>query len=203
MTNIIVPDEIFIQKHYDKTIALLAQYQLSELTNLIESFSEEYALCPASSRKEYHSAFPGGLAYHNLHVLQWLGRFAGALGPDLFEKKGLLKVALLQSFGKVGVKDTPYYLKVEDSWKVQKGIYYDINPDITYMKIPQRSLYLAQEANVSLTEDEYLAILLVDGQLDETNAHYKYKEPKLAAVLQYAVHWARKTEKDKKVGWPG
>jgi hypothetical protein len=198
----IVPNEDFIKKHYDKTMALLAQYQLSELTGLLETFSEEYAVCPASSKKEYYSAFPGGLAYHNLHVLQWVGRFAGSMGADLFTKKSLLTTSILHSFGKVGLKDQPYYLKTLEEWKLKKGIYYEINPDLVYMKVPQRSLFLAQQAGVPLNEEEYLAILLADGHLDETNAHYRYKEPKLATVLQYAVHWARKIEKEKKVNWP-
>jgi hypothetical protein len=199
--TVIVPDFDFIKKHYDKTIELLEIHKLDSLKKLIESFSDEYAIAPASGQKEYHSSFPGGLCYHNLHVLQWLGRFASAMGN--FDKETLLKVALLHDIGKLGEAGKPYYIKCEDAWKINKGYYYDINPQLQYMKMSQRSLCLAQAASISLTQDEYLAILLADGQLDETNAHYKYKEPKLATVLHYSVYWARSIEKENDVRWPG
>jgi hypothetical protein len=120
-----------------------------------------------------------------------------------FDKTSLLKIAILHDIGKIGEAGTPYYLKCEDAWKISKGHYYDINPKLQYMKMSQRSLCLAQYAGISLNQDEYLAILLADGQLDETNAHYKYKEPKLATVMHYAVYWARSTEKDNEVKWIG
>lgn len=202
MTTTINPDAAFIEKHYDRTIHLLDQFGLSDLRSLVERFAEEYALCPASSHRDYHSAFPGGLAYHNLHVLQWVSKFAGIMGAERFSKESLLKISILRNFGKVGVEGIPYYVKTNDDWKIRKGIYYDTNPDITYMKIPQRSLYLAQESGVHLTEDEYLAVLLSDGHRDETNAHYRYKEPDLATVLEYAAYWARKTEEKQSVSWP-
>lgn len=197
---VITPDETFVKKHFDKTMALLKAHEQEGLMELIESFSEEYAMAPASGRKEFHSAFPGGLCYHNLHVLQWLGRFAGQMGG--FDKAKLLRAAILHDFGKVGEKGKPYYIRVKDNWKLSKGIYYDINPDVTYMKMPQRSLFLAQQSGLVLEQDEYLAILLADGQLDETNDHYKYKEPDLATALHYAVYWARRVEKENQVKWP-
>jgi len=199
--SIIVPNEEFVKKNYVKTITLHQQFELSDLVKLIENFAEEYATTPASTDEKYHCAFPGGLAYHNLYVLQWIGRFAGAMGADKFSKKSLLKVSILHSVGKLGDVDIPYYLPVSEDWKIKKGIYFEFNPLLSYMKIPQRSLYLAQKFGVELSEEEYLAVLLADGQLDETNRPYKYKDPNLAVVLQNAVYWARREAKNLKVNW--
>ena len=70
------------------------------------------------------------------------------------------------------------------------------------MKVPHRSLFLAQKYGIELTQDEYLAVLLSDNQADDANSTYKYKEPSLAISLRYAIHWATQVAKQKEVKWP-
>jgi hypothetical protein len=134
-------------------------------------------------------------------VVGWLTQFASivARADPGFNPTSLMKVALLHCVGKVGTMTEDYYLPQSSQWHKDRGMLYEINPDIQYMKIPQRSLFLAQEAGIKLTQDEYLAIQLSDGQYDDSNSSYKYKEPKLALVLQNAVQWARKLEKENTV----
>jgi len=201
----IKPTSEFIQNNYKKTIGLLQQFKLTELEKLVENFAEEYATAPASTDEKYHCAFPGGLCYHNLHVLQWLGRFNGAMTTEdspALDKASMLKVAVLHNFAKVGEEGKPFYLPTREQWKTERGIFFESNQDLPYLRIPQRSLYLAQTHGVPLTQDEYLAILLADGQLDEVNRPYKYKEPKLATALHYAVYWSRNLAKEFKVSYP-
>lgn len=197
----ITPNEEFIEKNYNQTVHLLDDFGLEPVRKLIENYATEYAVAPASTDAAYHYAFPGGLCYYNLCVLQYIGRFASAAGKDLFTKASLLKVSILHDIGKVGEPDKPYYIPTTERWKWERGIYYDFSPDIQKIKIPQRSLYLAQEHSIPLSRDEYMAILLADGQLDETNRFYKYKEPPLATILHFAVYWARLDAKNKEVNW--
>jgi len=75
----ITPNEEFIKKNYDSTLSLIATVfkdsypeGKSELYQTICRLGERYALCPASAKKEHYSAFPGGLAYHNLQVAKEL-----------------------------------------------------------------------------------------------------------------------------------
>jgi hypothetical protein len=195
----IKPDEEFIKKNYETTIKLIEE---ASLGGLIDGLGERYAICPASSRKEYYSSFPGGLAYHNLFVRFWMQKFADLMAPGEITPQSITKLSLLHEIGKVGTTEEDYYTPQESDWHRERGIYYEVNPNLQYMKIPQRSLFLAQQHLIPLTQDEYLAILLHDGQHDEANKAYKFKEPKLAVVLQTAVQWARKLEKENTVLWP-
>ena len=192
------PTEDFIFSNYQKLIGIVP----SDVKAFLEKdgFAARYSFCPASSRKEYFSSFPGGLVYHSLNLVKWVSRFSALMGAENeFDKNSLLRVSLLHCVGKVGTLEEEYYLPQRSQWHRDRGMLYEINPNLQYMKIPQRSLFLAQEAGIKLTNDEYLAILLSDGQYDDSNSSYKYKEPKLALVLQNAIQWARKLEKENSV----
>jgi hypothetical protein len=205
----IIANEEFIKRNYDKTLDLIRKVFKSgdedtfipPLLRMIEDLGERYAICPASSNKDYYSAFPGGLCYHNLHVLTWIGRVATTLAPKEFSNETLLTVSLLHSIGKVGDEKHDLYVPTKEDWKIKNGTYYDINPDLQYIRVPQRSLYLASRYNIPLTQDEYLAIMLAEGQNDEANSSYRYREPKLALILQYATQWAERIEKENNVIW--
>lgn len=207
---IITPNEEFIKRNYDKTVNLIRgvfktadeKVFVPPLLRMIEDLAERYALCPASSHRDYFSAFPGGLCYHNLHVLQWIGRFASLLSPKEFSNESMLKICILSEIGKIGDIKQDLYTPTKDDWKVRNGQFYDINNQIQYMRVNQRSLHLASHYGVPLTQEEYLAILLSEGQNEDANVLYRYKDPKLALILQYANSWAQKLEKENTVNWP-
>jgi hypothetical protein len=199
----ITPDEEFIKKGYDKVIELIKKVYDTEnppLLTMIEELGLRYATCPASSHKNYYASFPGGLCHHNLNVLQWMVKLSNLLAPKEFSYETLLKVSILSEIGKVGDKSSDLYIPVMEEWKRKNGHCYDINNDLNYMKVNQRSLYLASQYGIPLTEEEYLAILLADPS-EDANKYYKYKEPKLALILQFSNQWAQKLEKSYIVNW--
>ena len=196
------PNEDFIRNNWEKTLKIIEPYE--KLSDLIKKLDIRYYLSPASPKKDFHAAFPGGLAYHNLHVLGWLGKFAKIMTPGRYNKETLVKVGILHDLGKCGDFDHDYYKSVESGsrWHQERGIFYETNKKIQYMRIPHRSLFLAQEYNIPLSKEEYLAIMLHDGQYDEANRNYSHKEPDLAMVLHFADLWASKIEKQTKIkGW--
>ena len=86
---------------------------------------------------------------------------------------------LFHDLGKVGDHEQDYYVKLsrENEWKREKwGQHYDYNDALTYMTVPQRGLWLLQHFGVRLAQDEYLAILLNDGQYCAENKPYAMKE---------------------------
>ena len=204
MTKIeIYPTAEWIKENFENTLLLVNKFNLTNLGTLLSTLGERYAICPCSTRKEYYSSFPGGLAYHNLHVLKWMNKLTGILcEPSEISKESMLKVAILHEIGKVGDVEKDYYVRQDNDYHNQRGMYYEVNSNIQYMKIADRSLYWVHESHIHLTTDEYLAILLHDGQNDEENASYKYKEPKLAILLQQAEQYARRLEKDSIIHWP-
>ena len=65
-----------------------------------------------------------------------------------------------------------------------------IIPDLKpYLSVPVRSVYYISKF-IPLTEEEYQAILIHDGQYVDDNSSFATKECKLALILQYADTWA-------------
>ena len=73
----ITPEQI--AENFDKYRAFFEKLEdrAPAALDLVDSLGERLALCPASSRKDFHCAFPGGLVDHSLRVLgntqtEWL-----------------------------------------------------------------------------------------------------------------------------------
>jgi hypothetical protein len=190
-----------ITENFRKTTELVQKYvtdRLVPVTEMLNDLQDRYATAPASTRTDYFSAFPGGLCLHNLTVFGELYDLAGRKAPGKFTNETLLIVSLLHDLGKIGDAEEDYYIPLNSDWHKQRGINYEINPNLQYAKVAHRSLFLAQRYGIPLTQDEYLAILLSNGQNDEANASYKYQEPELALLLGMAKAWATKLQKNVK-----
>ena len=163
--------------------------------NLVDHLGERLAMCPASSRKEYHAAFPGGLVDHSLRVLTNALKLCKTFGWEV-PKDSLIIGCLFHDLGKVGDHEKDYYLPQDSDWHRDKlGEMYKYNRDMQYMTVPDRGVWLCQHFGLRLTQAEFLAIKLNDGQYDETNAPYKMKEPLLADIVHAADYISTKQEK--------
>ena len=200
----IIPNTEFVEKTYDKTIATIEKEigTARGVKGLIEELGNRYALAPASSRKIYYSSFPGGLAFHNLHMHFWMKKLVRDLGIlKEINDTSVAVVSFLHELGKVGDRNQDYYIPQESKWHMDNGIFYEINPDLQYMRTPHRSVWLAQDFGIRLTQDEYLAIMLYETKEEEVP--YKYKMPALARVTQMAYQWSTQAEKKNEILWPG
>ena len=163
---------------------------------LVDHLSERLALCPASSRKDYHHAIPGGLVDHSLRVLGNSMKLCKTFGWEL-PKDSLIIGCLFHDLGKVGDHENDYYVPQDSDWHREKlGEMYKHNKEIQYMTVPHRGVWLCQHFGLKLSQDEFLAIMLNDGQYDEVNAPYKMKEPRLADVVHMADVISTKQEKE-------
>ncbi len=177
----------FMEKLGDRSDAGLA---------LVDGLGERLALCPASSRKEYHAAFPGGLVDHSLRLLSNALKLCKAFSWDV-PKDSLIIGCLLHDIGKVGDHENDYYLPQKDSWRLDKlGEIYTHNKELQYMTVPDRGVWLCQHYGLKLDQAEWLAIKLNDGQYAEENALYKMKEPLLADIVHIADYISTKQEKN-------
>lgn len=162
---------------------------------MANDLGERLALAPASSRKEHHSAFPGGLVFHSLQVLGNAMRLTGAFGWKV-PKESLILVCLFHDLGKVGDEKNDYYVVQTDAWRSKNlGEEYTYNKELQYMTVPDRSLYLCQKFGLQLSVEEFVAIKIHDGQYADENSVYKFKEPMLADVVHLADLIAAKQEK--------
>lgn len=189
----------FLQKNYDKTVELVSTHVSSprkeKILTMLDDLKDRYVIAPASSKKDHHSAFPGGLCYHNLHVLKWVGKFASVMCKDKYSMETLLVATMFHDLGKIGDLKEDYYIEQDSSWHKEKlGQLYKMNPNIQFMKVPHRALFIAQKYGIELTQEEYIAVLVSDGMHDETNKHYSMKEPDLAIIIHYSDCWATRLE---------
>lgn len=162
---------------------------------MCETFGERLALAPASGRTEHHNAFPGGLVDHSIRVLVNARSLSKALNVQL-PTESIVLCALFHDLGKVGNEKEDYYLPQDSDWHREKlGEMYKTNKNLQYMTVPHRGLYLLQKFGVVLTQDEYIAIMIHDGQHCPENKPYSMQEPMLASVLMMADFSATKQEK--------
>jgi putative nucleotidyltransferase with HDIG domain len=163
---------------------------------LVDHLGERLALCPASGRKEYHAAFPGGLVDHSLRVLTYAMKLCKTFEWNV-PKDSLIIACLFHDLGKVGDHENDYYVPQDSEWHREKlGEMYKHNKDILYMTVPDRGVWLCQHFGLKLTQDEWLAIKLNDGQYIQENVPYKMREPMLADIVHQADIIATKEEKD-------
>ena len=173
---------------------------------MVDALGEQLALCPASSRKEYHNAFPGGLVEHSLRVLTNTMRLVKAYGWDV-PKDSLIISCLLHDIGKVGLANddgtvSDYYVPQDSDWHREKlGEMYKHNKDMQFMSTPQRSVHLCQQFGLRLKTDEYLAILLNDGFVLDENKPYCLKTSPLVYAVMTADYISTMQEKPGTVGW--
>lgn len=148
-----------------------------KLTKMYEGLAEKICTAPASSHSTRHNCFPGGYIDHVNRVVKcslelystW--QTAGA-NVSNFTKEELVFAALNHDLGKIGNAKEDYYIPNDSDWHVKRGQVYKINGRLTFMKVPDRSLFLLQECGIDVSENEFLAIKLHDGLYSKGNESY-------------------------------
>lgn len=159
----------------------------SGLLALVDRVEETLIIAPASTRTEYHGAFPGGLVDHSIKVLKTMGALNRTYEANL-TTESLIVTGLFHDIGKCGTVERPYYLPKNSDWHIKQGIMYEINPDLVNMPVSLRSLYLLQSFNVNLTADEHYAISSIKDRSRTIEENVMVQnEPFLAVVLQQAI----------------
>jgi hypothetical protein len=186
-----------IDTNYKKIVEFVEKLgERSELVkSMLDVLGERFALCPASSRLDQHSCFPGGLIEHSLNVLVNALKIRKVFEYDI-SLESIIITALFHDLGKIGNLEESYYVEQDSQWHRDKlGELYKYNKNIQFMTVPHRSIFLLQHFGVKLSQDEMIAILIHDGQHIDDNKSYKNREPQLADLIHQADFIASKQEK--------
>lgn len=154
---------------------------------MISELGEEIKNCSFSLNDDAGSAYQGSMIDIVLNhlctvaftindvVFADTGKFASMrVNPEM-----LMRVLLLQHIAKAEM-----FVRTHDAWKARKGMLYEFNQNLTTsMKLGERSLYLCQKYGISLTEEEYEAIRIID-KLDDDKIMY-YITP-LSTIVKMA-----------------
>lgn len=168
----------------------------SILYKFYDDNANRIATIPASAKASYHNAFPGGYIDHVLRVyklaLDFYFLWSKYKNLD-FTKEELIFVALNHDLGKIGSLEHEYYIPQDSKWHYERGEYYKNNPELSFMKVSDRSIFLLQQIGVPFSEKEYLGIKLHDGLYEESNKSYYISyshDYKLKSELPYVIHQA-------------
>ena len=170
-----------------------------KLLDFYNKYQERIMLMPASHKKEYHSAFPGGYVDHVNRVVKaalsmsavWEG-----FGCDMttFTTEELVFSALNHDLGKMGDEENESYIPQTDKWRREKlGEEYMHNKAIAFSSVPDRGLFLLQSHGIQYTFNEMLAIQTHDGLYDSANEKYLKSfmpETKPRTSLPFILHQA-------------
>ena len=171
-----------IQENWDDLMSYIEEHISSprkeKLLEFYKQYSDRLMLMPASHKKEYHNAFPGGYVEHVLRVIRCAIKQAELWdeeGCDMstFTIEELVFSALNHDLGKLGSENEESYLPQTDQWRRDKlGEDYMFNERVPFASVPDRGLYLLQSHNIQYTFNEMLAIQTHDGLYDEGNKKY-------------------------------
>lgn len=195
-----VDDVKRLEENYVKFLSLvdkLDDSRKSAVLNMLNDLGDRLVIAPASHKTEYHSAYPGGLVEHSLFVCMNLLKLVKLFAPNKWSNDTLILVSLFHDLGKVGNEKNDFYIPQDSDWHKERGMMYKFNENLEYMTHAQRSLYMLQHYNIPLSQEEYIAILVHDGQYAEENRKYAMKEGMLATMLHQADIISVQQEKEK------
>jgi hypothetical protein len=191
-----------IKENYEVLLKGIEKYVTGDRKQLFLDFynnlDERIALLPASHKKAYHNCFPGGYVDHVIRVitasfkLYKVWKNMGA--KDTFTEEELFVTALNHDLGKIGSLEEVSVYPSTDEWRKKNlGEMYSFNTKIEYMTVPDRSLFLLQQAGIQLTTNEWIAIKTHDGLYDPANEAYLKSympETKPRTSLPFIIHQA-------------
>lgn len=199
-----------INNNYEIHLKLIDRFiskeRADKIKAMLNDLEEIYVTSPASTKSWYHGAYPGGYLVHVNTVVQYalrqLSLFRDLGGEVDFTTEELVFSALFHDLGKIGFKDNPNYLVQDNDWFVKnRGENFKNNPDLDFMLIPDRSIFLLQKYGITMDQKEFLAIKLHDGLFEETNKPYYVSfnpdstlKSNIASILHVADYLASKVE---------
>jgi hypothetical protein len=177
----------------------ISEPRRSQLLDFYSKYSERIALMPASHKKEYHNAFPGGYVDHVLRVIDCALKLNDVwveMGVDdsTYTKEELVFSALNHDLGKIGNEENESYVPQTDQWRKEKlGEDYTFNNKLPFASVPDRGLFLLQQHGIKYSFNEMITIQTHDGLYDEGNKKYLMAympEQKPRTSLPFIVHQA-------------
>ena len=185
---------------FEKTIiSYISEPRRSKLLDFYQKHSERFMLMPASHKKEYHNAFPGGYIDHVNRVVDcalkvnqlWIEM---GVNSSTYTEEEVVFSALNHDLGKFGDENNESYLPQTDQWRKDKlGEDYKFNDNLEYMSVPDRGLHLLMSNDIPFSKNEMLAIKLHDGLYDDSNKSYLMSwrpETRPRTSLIFIVHQA-------------
>jgi hypothetical protein len=151
--------------------------RLEKLNKMYDYFEDRMSVAPASAKEHYHNAMVGGYVDHILNIVEFSQQVR-----DIWEQNGaeidftneeLVFAALHHDLGKVGDMEHDYYVINESEWhRKNQGKIYNHNPELPFMTVTDRALFILQHFQIPMTFNEYVGLRLTDGLYEDANEKY-------------------------------
>ena len=180
-------------------VNLFSDDRKEKVLDFYKKYQDRLVILPASHKKEYHNAFPGGYIEHVNRVIKQsiaLYRLWSDAGCDVsgFSKEELIFSAMFHDLGKLGDENHDSYIPQDDKWRRDNlGEQYKFNTKLAFASVPDRGLYLLQSHDIKYSFNEMVTIQIHDGLYDEANKKYLMTympEQKPRTCLPFIVHQA-------------
>ena len=192
-----------LQSNYQEFLGYIDQYiqgeRKDQLLDFYKKYEERLILLPAAAKEGRHSSFPGGYIYHVNNVVKyalqlykvWL---TGGADMEKVSLENIVFCAINHDLGKMGSAEEEGVKPQTDEWRRNKlGEMYTFNTKLSYMSVPDRSLFLLQQHGIPMSQDEWVAIKIHDGLYDSSNESYLKNympETKPRTCLYHIIHQA-------------
>jgi hypothetical protein len=200
-----------IQSNWEKHLKIVDSFitkRKDDVKAMLNHMEHNYVMAPASGKSWHHNAFAGGYVDHVNRVVQYAleqHKLYEKMGGNIdYTEEELVFSALFHDLGKLGDGDTENYIPQTDKWRQDKlSEMYTYNPELDFMLIPDRSLFILQKFGIKVSQKEFLAIRLHDGVYDKANEAYFFsnmessrQKTSIISVLHSADFLASKVEYD-------
>lgn len=171
----------------------------NQLKDFYLKYEDRISVMPAANMVKYHSCFAGGYCYHVNKVVKaslYLNKLWGVMGAnqDSYTLEELVFSAVNHDLGKIGDQFNEAYLPSSDKWRMENlGELYTHNTKLQFMTIPDRSLFLLQQHEIGISQNEWIAIKTHDGLYDQANESYikaYTPEARFRTVMPLILHQA-------------
>lgn len=173
--------------------------RFAKVEKLFEHFADRLLVAPASGKEHFHNCYLGGYLDHVHNVIAGTihaAKAMKALGAIMdFTKEEAIFSAMFHDLGKLGDLEHAYYVPQTSDWhRKNRGELFVHNPELTFMAVPDRSLYLLNHFGIEITPKEWKAILVHDGLYSKGNEpyyiSYQYPPQPFHTNLHYVLHFA-------------
>jgi hypothetical protein len=168
-----------------------------KILKMYEHFGDRLVYSPASSFGYFHLSCIGGYIQHVLNVIDTSKKvkvmYEDMGGTIDFTNEELIFAAMHHDLGKLGDLEHEFYVVEDREWqKNTQNRLFNLNPNLKFMEISDRTFFLLQHFDIKYTENEMLGIRLADGVFAETNKPYYMvfgKDKQFRTNIQHVVHW--------------
>lgn len=159
---------------------------------LVDFLGDDLFTSPSSTSLSMTGCYPGGLLHITIKACKYSIKVNEILPEKLKQPiESIVKAIFLSQIGKVFM-----FCLTENEFQKKRGQMYDFCEGMIRLRVGERSVYYATKHGVSLTEEEYQAILNLDKDDDDKMA--KYFSSPLTSVIKWGFEMAIMEEKNGK-----